>query len=692
MKNAKQQKAFLRTFTRRDFLSTSLKAGTAAFTTGLLPKRHVDAEGQYNVLFIIVDDLRPMLGCYGHPEMHTPNIDRLAQRGTLFDRAYCQYPLCSPSRTSMITGLRPETTGIINNSADFRQELPNALTLPQHFKTHGYHTQSVGRIAHLPRLQDDENSWSTTSWRPTWIPFDIQTTPSWQALDVEDDDLRDGKVAKRAVQVLEQIKEQQFFLAVGFYKPHLPLEAPRKYFELYDTQDFDLPASSISPKDAPARALNNWRAIRNYQDLPSGTEPLSDAKTLELIRAYAAATSYIDAQIGRVLDQLDTLGLSENTVIVFCGDHGHHLGEHGIWGKQTLFEVSLRSPLVISVPQQQPAETEALAELVDIYPTLCDTCQIPIPLELEGISLLPVIEQPAHPWKTAVFSQFGGAAYGGISIRTERYRYTERGENARYGREIYDYDTDPNETVNIANLPENAELVAHLSERLHAGWQAALPEMQEQIPVPQTLPWDINNDGVIDIHDLILVSNDFGVETPEHPKADVNKDGRVDIIDLLLVAAHFGESNNAAAPQRSSLLSPEHVDHIEEWLTEARLSDDGSDVFRQGVATLEHLINTILPTKTLLLPNYPNPFNPETWMPYDLAEDADVHIDIYNLKGESVRQLSVGFQTAGTYRTRPRAAYWDGQNTAGEPVASGIYFYTLQAGQFKATRQMVILK
>ena len=686
-----EQSSSSRPFTRRDFLSTSLKAGAAAFTTGLLPKRHLNAEGQYNVLFIIVDDLRPMLGCYGHPEMHTPNIDRLAQRGTLFDRAYCQYPLCSPSRTSMITGLRPETTGVLNNSTDFRRRLPGVVTLPQHFKSHGYHTQSVGRIAHLPRLQDDENSWSAPSWRPTWIPFDIQTTPSWQALGVEDDELRDGKVAKRAVQVLEQIKEQQFFLAVGFYKPHLPLEAPQKYFELYDTQDFDLPASSIPPKDAPARALTNWSAIRNYQDLPAGTEPLSDAKTLELIRAYAAATSYIDAQIGRVLDQLDTLSLTENTVIVFCGDHGHHLGEHGIWGKQTLFEVSLRSPLIVSIPNQQPSETKAFAELVDIYPTLCDGCQVPIPPQLEGISLVPVIEQPTRPWKTAAFSKFGGAA-GGISIRTEQYRYTEWGQNGSRGVELYDYDADPDETVNIAGLPENAELVAHLSERLHAGWQAALPEMQEQIPVPQTLPWDINNDGVIDIHDLILVSNDFGVETPEHPKADVNKDGRVDIIDLLLVAAHFGESNNAAAPQRSSLLSPEHVDHIEEWLTEARLSDDGFDVVRHGIQVLEHLISTTVPTETVLLPNYPNPFNPETWIPYDLARDADVQIHIYDLNGESVRHLSVGFQTAGTYRTQARAAYWDGRNSIGELVASGVYFYSLQAGQVKATRRMVIIK
>lgn len=691
MKKTKQQRMLSKSFSRRDFLSTGLKAGAAAFTTGLLPKWNADAQGQYNVLFIVVDDLRPFLGCYGHSEIHTPNIDRIAERGTLFNHAYCQYPLCSPSRTSLITGLRPATTNVRNNSVDFREKLPNAVTLPQHFKSHGYHTQSVGRIAHRPRFQDDENSWSRPSWRPLWIPFDIKTTPSWQALDVGDDELRDGKTARRAVQVLKQIKDQQFFLAVGFYKPHLPLEAPRKYFDLYDTQIFNLPASE-PPERAPAVALTNWSAIRNYQDLPSGTEPLSDVKTLELIRAYAASTSYVDAQIGRVLTQLDRLGLTENTIIVFCGDHGHHLGEHGIWGKQTLFEVSLRSPLIVSVPHQQRAETDALTELVDIYPTLCDACQLPMPLELEGVSLMPIIEQPTLPWKTAVFSQFGGTEYGGMSIRTEQYRYTEWGQSGGRGVELYDYGTDPNEIVNIAGLPENAKLVAHLSEQLHAGWRAALPNIQQQTPAPQTLPWDINNDGVVDIRDLLLISNSFGAEDPVYPKVDVNKDGKVDIIDLLLVASHFGESTNRAASPPHASISTEHFDLMEQWLTEARLAHDGSSIFRNGIATLEALLDSGLPQKTVLLPNYPNPFNPETWIPYDLAADLDVEIHIYNLKGESVRQLSLGFQKAGTYRTRSRAAYWDGRNAVGEPVASGVYFYTLHAGQIKATRQMVIFK
>ena len=691
MKNTKQQTVVSGPFTRRAFLSTSLKAGAAAFTTGLFPNRRASAEGQYNVLFIIVDDLRPMLRCYGHPEMHTPNIDRIAERGTLFNRAYCQYPLCNASRISILTGLRPKTTRVFSNATILRERLPNAVTLPQHFKTSGYHTESVGKIAHNQAGQDDAYSWSVPSWtqsfyvNPSW-------NPSWEALDVEDDELRDGKTAKRAVKVLTEIQNTQFFLAVGFSKPHLPFYAPKKYYELYKDESFSLPASSSFPSNTPASANGKLEWIREFEDVPDkGT--FSNEKILELIRAYAAATSYMDAQVGRVMDQLDALRLTEKTVVVFTSDHGFHLGEHGIWRKNTLFEISLRSPLIVCIPGQtyQGVKTEALTELVDIYPTLCDACQLPIPPQLEGVSMLPIIEQPTRSWKTAAFSQKGQGIEN--TMRTQQYRYTEWGRNGNQGIELYDYATDPEETVNIANLPENAELIAALSERLHAGWQAAVPNLSEQIPRPWTLPWDINNDGIVNIEDLIMISNSFGVKTSKHPKVDVNKDGRVDIIDLLLVAAHFGESVAARSP-RPTLppLLPEHVALVEEWLTGARLEADDSAVFLQGIATLEHLISSTLPTETVLLPNYPNPFNPETWIPYDLAQAAEVHIHIYTLKGESIRQLSLGFQTAGTYRTRTRAAYWDGKNATGEPVASGIYFYTFQAGQFTATRRMVIMK
>ena len=673
---------FSRPFTRRDFLSMSLKAGTAAaFTTGLLPRLNAKSSERYNVLFIVVDDLRPLLGCYGHSEMHTPNIDRFAERGTLFSRAYCQYPLCNPSRVSMMTGLRPETTGVYGNTVQWREALPAAVTLPQHFKTHGYHTRSIGKIAH-DATWDDPPSWSTPIWSQRSITFKA-ITPSWQILDVPDDELRDGKIANAAIEILTEIKDQQFFLAVGFHKPHLPYNAPRNYYDLYDIETF----TDVSP--VIPHPLNDVRA---YADIPDGNAPISEEKTLELMRGYAASTSYMDAQLGRVLDQLETLGLTGNTVIAFCGDHGFHLGEHSTWRKNTLFEVSLRSPLIISVPGQHPNQTDALSELVDIYPTLCDACQLPVPSQLEGLSLTPVIEEPTRPWKTAAFSQLLAGDAKRCSMRTDRYRYTEWGNSSNRDTELYDYNTDPDETVNIADLPENAELIAQLSEQLHAGWQGALPDTPERISVSQTLPWDINDDGVVNIHDLILVSKSFGMETREHPKVDVNKDGNIDIIDLLLVAAHFGESNSPTAPSADLTIGPKQLGIVEKWLTEARLVDDGSDIFRQGIATLEHLINTTVPPETALLPNYPNPFNPETWIPYDLAEGADVHIDIYNLKGESVRRFSVGFQTAGTYRIQSRAAYWDGRNAVGEPVASGIYFYTFQAGQFRATRQMMILK
>ena len=663
-----------RPFTRRDFLSTSLRAGAAAFTTGLLPKRHADAQGQYNVLFMIVDDLRPQLGCYGHPEMHTPNIDALAQRGTLFNRAYCQFPLCNPSRASIFTGLRPKTTGVLNNSADLQQTLPGAVTLQQYFHEHGYHTHSFGKTTHAR-----DNSGKGLSWK---------------ALDVADDELSDGETAKHTAEVLMDIKDKQFFLTVGFNKPHLPFYAPRRYYELYNTDAFTLPPTSNYPKDSPFVARNNLDGLRLYQDI---SLPISSKKTIELIHAYAASTSYMDAQVGHILRQLDSLGLAERTIIVLCGDHGFHLGDHGTWRKNTLFEVSLRSPLIVSVPgQTHPnTKTDALVELIDIYPTLCDACQLPIPSQLEGLSLRSVIEQPNRSWKTATFSSLERNRFIGNSMRTERYRYTEW--RIRIGplnqcrdlcKELYDYQADPDETVNVANLPENAELVKLLSAQLRrARWGK-----YEQTPVPQTLPWDINDDGVVNIQDLILVANSFGVEAPEYPKIDVNKDGIVNILDLILVAAHFGESNSPNAPLSRPNIRPEHFGIIEKWLTEAHLSDDGSEVFQRGLANLERLLNSVIPEKTALLPNYPNPFNPETWIPYDLAQDADIYIHIYNVKGESIRQLSLGFQTAGTYRTPSRAAYWDGRNAAGESVASGIYFYTLQARQFKTTRQMVILK
>ncbi len=693
MKNNNHQKAFSQQFTRRDFLSTSLRVGAAAFTTGLFPRPRADANCQYNVLFIVVDDFYPLLGCYGFPEMHTPNIDRLAQRGTLFNRAYCQYPLCNPSRTSILTGLRPETTGIMSNSVRFREELPNVVTLPQHFKAHGYHTQSVGKITHTLKMQDDDFSWSVPSLR--WpIYVDKTTIPSWQALDVEDDELRDGKAALNTVNILNEIQYRPFFLAVGFRKPHLPLHVPKKYYDLYNHIEFDLPATNRFPTNAPSIVGGYLPGdLKIYQDI-TDTGTLSEEKMLELIRGYAAATSFMDAQVGRVLNQLDSLRLTEKTVIVLCSDHGFHVGVHGTFRKNSLFEVGLQSGLIMSVPgQSNPGSTtDALVELVDIYPTLCDACNLPIRSELDGLSMIPVIEQPMITWKRASFSQKIRVGFVGNTIREKRYRYTEWGHNGSQGRELYDYELDPDETVNIANLPENKELVAQLSEQLHAGWKAALPDTPTESSIPKTLIWDINNDGIVDIQDLILVSNSFGVDSHEYPKVDVNKDGSVDIIDLLLVASHVGESCYASAPKSKFSITNKHIDNISKWLTEAYGQDDGSDVFRDGIANLETLIDNIIPNKSQLLPNYPSPFNPETWIPYDLAQDTDVHIHIYNLKGETIKDLKIGFQPAGSYRSKGLAAYWDGRNSEGELVGSGLYYSSLITNNSRSIRKMVIRK
>ena len=710
-----------RPLTRRDFLSTSLKAGAAALTAGVLPTPGINAQGQYNVLFINIDDLNTMLGCYGHPEMHTPNIDRLAERGTLFNRAYCQFPLCNPSRASALTGLRPDTTGIKTNDTA-EGDTYGAATAPQYFKAHGYHTRSVGKIAHGWLAWEDKVSWSAPIWRVPYVSKDTASYTSWQALDVADNELRDGKIASQAIEVLTKIKNLPFFLAVGFDKPHVPFEAPIKYFDLYTPQDFTLPTHSTSlPENAPLYALR-----ANPTKLP-------DAKILELTRAYAACISYIDAQVGRILEHLQRLELTEKTLIVLWSDHGFHLGEHATWQKNTLFEVGLRVPLIVSVPDQPSVgtKTDAFVELVDIFPTLCDACQLPIPTELEGQSMLPIIQNSAREWKSATFSQLRRRqirnyyhkntlqsltgidlavddTVDGYSMRTERYRYTEWGAYSAQGEkiadlnpELYDYQTDPHETINVASLPENAEIVTRLSKQLQTGWRAALPDIHQQEFVPQILPWDINNDGTVDIQDIILVSNNFGEKSEVYPELDVNQDGNIDIIDLLLVAAHFGEFTSTAAPPSPAPLLPKHADYIEEWLIEARLTDNNSNLYRQGIENLEALLNSTIPQESVLLPNYPNPFNPETWIPYDLVEDANVRIHIYNLKGESVRHLNVGFQAAGTYRTQSQAAYWDGRNSAGESVASGTYFYTLTAqyrnrnlseSQFRATRRMIILK
>ena len=487
---------------RTSFLIALLLVPTGLLAEDALAKRP-------NVLFIAVDDLRPQLGCYGDPLARTPNLDRLASQGTLFNRAYCQQAVCSPSRTSLLTGRRPDTTKIYNLEDHFRDTIPDVVTLPQHFKNNGYHAQAFGKIYH--GALDDPASWSvphTPGGGATYGPETQAETrkrrkalqeqgvkgnallqrskgPAIEAPEVDDGELQDGVTADNAIKALNEIKDKPFFLAVGFVKPHLPFVAPKRYFDLYPpAEQIPLPPDRERPAGAPEMAFTNFGELRNYQGMPKDPEPVAGQQARELIRAYYAATSYMDAQVGRVIAELERLGLRENTIVILWGDHGWHLGEQGMWCKHTNFENAVRAALMISVPGgRQPkrgAKTDALVEFVDIYPTLCQLAGLDLPAGLEGTSFVPLLGDPARAWKAAAFSQYPrqGSKVMGYSVRTDRFRYTEWQERATgqvLAAELYDHQADPRETKNVAAAPEHAGAVKELSQTLQKGWRGALP-------------------------------------------------------------------------------------------------------------------------------------------------------------------------------------------------------------------------
>ena len=428
--------------------------------------------------------------------VQSPHIDGLASRGTVFARAYCQQALCSPSRTSLMTGRRPDTTRVYGLVKHFRDTIPDVITLSQQFKRQGYHCESKGKIYHGHHKLNDVDSWSVPAWFPSkpayhtpegrrlmqHAPHQHDGTLPWEAPDVPDNALSDGATADCAIASLRRLKGQPFFLATGFFKPHLPFVAPRKYWDIYDPAEIQLADNPFAPKDAPQAALTSWGELRKYHGIPR-TGPVTDDQARNLIHGYNACVSYTDAQIGRVITELEQSGLREKTVIILWGDHGWQLGEHGLWCKHTNFETSAHSPLIISVPGQQAGVTSTLVEFVDIFPSLCEVCGISLPEGLEGTSFAPLIEDPDKPWKTAAFSQYPrnipGQGNGmGHSMRTDRYRFTEwtvPGKNYR-DIELYDHRVDPRENTNIAHRPENAALVGQLTEQLHAGWCAVAPK------------------------------------------------------------------------------------------------------------------------------------------------------------------------------------------------------------------------
>lgn len=474
----------------------------AALVVGLLNSQgFVSGAAQHpNVLFIAVDDLRPELGCYGDPKVKSPNLDRLAAGGLRFERAYCQQAVCSPSRTSLLTGRRPDTTRVYDLETHFRTTIPDVVTLPQHFKAHGYTTRGISKIFHGGL--DDPPSWSQP-WeraegreyqRPENLRLLAESKsaparkaasknqrrrgPPAEAGEAPDSAYPDGNAADKAIRALQELKAGPFFLAVGFLKPHLPFCAPKRYWDLYERDSFPLPTNPFLPRNAPKFAPTTWGELRSYHGVPQ-TGPLSDEQARELIHAYHACVSFTDAQIGRVLDELDRLGLADNTIVILWGDHGWKLGEHGLWSKHTNFELDTRAPLLLRVPgaRAKGAATKALVEFVDIYPSLCELAGLPLPEGLEGTSFASLAEDPDRPWKRAAFSQYPRGPVMGYSMRTDRYRYTEW--TSRSGevleRELYDHETDPSENENVAAASDRAVTVRDLADRLHAGWKAARP-------------------------------------------------------------------------------------------------------------------------------------------------------------------------------------------------------------------------
>lgn len=446
-----------------------------------------------NVLFIAVDDLRPELGSYGQSQILSPHIDRLAASGTRFDRAYCMVPTCGASRASLFSGLRPAPDRFVRYTARIDEDSPGITPLHTHFKNHGYLTYSLGKILHFP--EDQSEGWSEKPWRPRrrdpnthakikgWThPPDLEALIEksgnkrlpFASFDVPDNALADGKIADEAVRRIETLgqSDEPFFLAVGFFKPHLPFNAPKKYWDLYDNTKIDLPDNYFPPANAPSEAIHNFGELRNYAAVPK-TGPVSDQMARTLIRGYYACVSYTDAQIGRLLDALEENGLSENTVVALWGDHGWNLGEHTLWCKHCTFETSMRAPLIIRTPEQVNAgrgnSSRALAEFIDIYPTLCDLTGIDAPEHLEGQSLLPIIKDSALSGKGFAIGRFRN----GDTIRTDRWRYTEytsdrEGEKGSIvARMLYDHSKDPDENRNLAVLPEYKGIVDRLSEFLN---------------------------------------------------------------------------------------------------------------------------------------------------------------------------------------------------------------------------------
>jgi len=452
-----------------------------------------------NILFIAVDDLRTEINCFGAKHMQTPNLDRLAEKGMIFQRAYCQQAVCAPSRNSLMTGLRPDALGIYDLYTFFRTKNPDIVTLPEHFKKNGYHTETMGKIYHTGHgNSDDRKSWSIPKWNQgteikkldkiirgdtVGLERDFPTIDGkklpWYCSPMPEDNMTDAMIANQAVKRMKVIKDSAFFLAVGFIKPHLPFVAPKKYWDLYDPTEIKIPVRRV-PNDMPEMALHQFGELRKYHGIPAKGH-LDDKTSRNLIHGYYAAVSMIDAQVGKLLDALEENGLDDNTIIVLWGDHGWKLGEYGGWCKHTNFEMDTNAPLMFSVPWlKKGLKTQSLAEFVDIFPTLCELAGLSLPEHLEGQSLVPVLKDPKAEINKVAISQYPrGKSLGydrknelmGYSIRWGDYRFTrwQKYENPEdvVALELYDHSKSPTVVENLAAKKDYSETVKKMNQLMN---------------------------------------------------------------------------------------------------------------------------------------------------------------------------------------------------------------------------------
>lgn len=445
-----------------------------------------------NVLLILVDDLKPAFGAYGVSFAQTPNLDRIAQRGIRLERAYCNQAVCAPSRNSLLVGCRSTSLGIYDLATNFRRAVPDAITLPEQFKRSGYLTAGIGKVFHIGHGNTgDDRSWSQPFLPDKVVEYALAEStngmmtreealfanlsakglprgPAWEQAEVGDEQYADGRIARAAIEKLREFKKQSqpFFLAVGFTKPHLPFCAPMKYWDLYQEEKFELASSSELPKNAPPLAGKGLVELNQYTPIPDAP-PIDEKTSRKLIHGYYASMSYMDSQLGKVMDALDELRLSENTIVIVWGDHGYHLGDHGLWTKHTNYEEANRIPLLIVAPNiTKPATSSfSLVETVDLYPTLCELAKIPLPnmsQAFDGESIVSILKEPKTSIRDHAYHCFPRGERLGRAIRTTRYRFVEwkswREGEGRVEYELYDYDQDPGETENVAEqMPETVK-------------------------------------------------------------------------------------------------------------------------------------------------------------------------------------------------------------------------------------------